>query len=618
MQTEDGYIIYKCLEGDSSAFGFLVDKYKGSVYAHAYSRLHNFHDAEDVTQEVFINAYRKLHTLRRWDSVMAWLYSITFNLCKLRVRSRSRQPDNEFIEDQDTNTLEQPSIDHHNEESIFRSLDDALNSLPEIHREILTLHYLSGMKVMEMAKFLGTSPRTIARRLNDARSQLKEEMITMVETSFEGQKLGAGFTIRIVEMVKHVRVKPISITKGLSLGLSVATGFIALFFGIGQHLNLINPLEFLPISTSSGETSVLETGEYPVDVLKVSNTSVLSNNLGNGYGLGSEIPSLQNALFMAPQAGDTWTKKADMPTARNSLCCCAVNRKIYAIGGSTEDQFAVTDVEEYDPATNKWTKKSDMPTGREKFAACAVNGKIYVIGGKNDNIENITIMEEYNPVTDVWTRKADMPTKRWWLSASSVNGKIYAIGGLVNEQWGTFHLSTVEEYDPDKDKWTQKADLPRKIHTLSTSAVNGKIYAIGGVDDLVVLPTVYEYDPAEDIWTQKADMPEPRWISSACTVNGRIYAFGGFNTINGNAIPTVEEYDPNIDKWTKKTDMPAPMSGHASDSVNGKIYVIGGVDGNAKIISPAIEEYDPGTGESINFKGKLPTTWGEMRTAMNK
>ena len=144
MQTEDGYIIYKCLEGDSSAFGFLVDKYKGSVYAHAYSRLRNFHDAEDVTQEVFINAYRKLHTLRRWDSIMAWLYSITFNLCKLRIRSQSRQPDSEFIEDQDANTLEQPSIDHHHEESIFKSLDDALNSLPEIHREILTLHYLSG------------------------------------------------------------------------------------------------------------------------------------------------------------------------------------------------------------------------------------------------------------------------------------------------------------------------------------------------------------------------------------------------------------------------------------------------------------------------------------------
>ncbi len=48
MRTEDGHIIRRCLNGDSVAFGFLVDKYKASVYAFAYDRLRNFHDAEDV------------------------------------------------------------------------------------------------------------------------------------------------------------------------------------------------------------------------------------------------------------------------------------------------------------------------------------------------------------------------------------------------------------------------------------------------------------------------------------------------------------------------------------------------------------------------------------------
>ena len=71
MRTADGYIISKCLNGDSAAFGLLVDKYKGSVYALAYSKLRNFHDAEDVTQEVFIKAYRKLRTLKQYDSFHA-------------------------------------------------------------------------------------------------------------------------------------------------------------------------------------------------------------------------------------------------------------------------------------------------------------------------------------------------------------------------------------------------------------------------------------------------------------------------------------------------------------------------------------------------------------------
>ncbi|MFC1716545.1 RNA polymerase sigma factor [Candidatus Poribacteria bacterium] len=55
MRTADGY--HKCLNGDSAAFGLLVERYREGVYALAYSKLGNLHDAEDVTQEVFIKAY---------------------------------------------------------------------------------------------------------------------------------------------------------------------------------------------------------------------------------------------------------------------------------------------------------------------------------------------------------------------------------------------------------------------------------------------------------------------------------------------------------------------------------------------------------------------------------
>lgn len=111
MRTEDGYIINECLNGNSAAFGFLIDKYKAAVFAFAYAELRNFHDAEDVTQEAFIKAYQKLRTLRRLDNFLAWLYSITSNLCKMHIRAQSRRPDREFVEDQNPETLEEPSID---------------------------------------------------------------------------------------------------------------------------------------------------------------------------------------------------------------------------------------------------------------------------------------------------------------------------------------------------------------------------------------------------------------------------------------------------------------------------------------------------------------------------
>ena len=106
MQTEDGYIIQKCLEGEPEAFAFLVDKYMKSVYAFAYGKLCNFHDAEDVAQEVFVKVYKKLPALKHWDSFRAWLYVITSNECKALIRSRQNRPDKEFIEDQNTTILD--------------------------------------------------------------------------------------------------------------------------------------------------------------------------------------------------------------------------------------------------------------------------------------------------------------------------------------------------------------------------------------------------------------------------------------------------------------------------------------------------------------------------------
>jgi len=206
----------------------------------------------------------------------------------------------------------------------------------------------------------------------------------------------------------------------------------------------------------------------------------------------------------------------------------------------------------------------------------------------------------------IWTTRADMPTRRYVLSSSVVDGKIYAIGGASG---GPSNSATVQEYDPVTDTWTRKADMPTARGAGASSAVNGRIYAIGGGSSISAAHDlgVQEYDVATDTWTAKANMPTPRGWLSTSVVDGKIYAIGGALTYQGTVFSTVEEYDPVTDTWTSKADMPTPRACVSTSAVNGKIYAIGG-----NLSSPwyrglsTVEEYDPGT-NTWTKKADMPT-----------
>jgi len=300
VRTEDGYLVNRCLNGEPEAFGFLVDRYKESVYSFAYAKLGNFHDAEDVTQEVFVKAYQKLRTLRRWDSFHAWIYSIAANLCKNWLRAKSRRPDREYIEDEGAKTLRASSMNSYRDELRRESLHEALHLLPEIHRQVLTLHYLGGMSTKEIARFLGTSPNAIIQRLYRARAKLKEEMLAMMNITFEEQRLPAGFTIRVVEMVKRMKIQPMPRTAGLPWGLSLAVGLIITVMSIGSNLGILNTLEASMFAPLPSETKVIESGEIPVEIFEIDQIPILASEQGDGENGDGNLLFPQRASAMGP------------------------------------------------------------------------------------------------------------------------------------------------------------------------------------------------------------------------------------------------------------------------------------------------------------------------------
>lgn len=626
MRTEDGHIIRQCLNGESEAFGFLVDKYKGAIYAFAYAKLRNFHDAEDITQEVFIKAYRELRSLRRWDNFHAWIYAITTNLCKNWIRMKANRRDNEFAETKVSRIVAERSEKSYREQLAHESLCDLLNesldSLPEGYRQVLTLFYLGDMSGDEIARFLGISPANVRKRLSRAKLRLKEEMVTMMSTTLEAQRLPATFTFRLVEMVKRVKINPMPKATGLPLGLSLAAGILIAVISLNPHLSMpthIVPPTGAPLPT---EMKVLKTGEIPVDIIKISDTFTISS-LYRSDTNGESLPQNQPAFLLAPGTdGGTWTQEADMPTARFGLATSAVNGKVYAIGGN-QGAWAL---EEYDPVKGKWTRKAEMPSQRSGFATSVVDGKIYAIGGSIRQIGQVPTrtVEEYDPKTDEWMSKADMPTARDILSASVVNGKIYVIGGST-AFLQIAAMSTVEEYDPATDTWTKKSDMPTARQSMSTCTIDSKIYVIGGIPKGNVngTPTsmVEIYDPETDTWTTGADMPTARWGMATGVINGKIYTIGGSISGNIRQVPNVEEYDPVTDTWTRKNDMPTARYMFSASVVGDSIYAVGGLHTVAvpNLIRTAlttVEKYTPGDfqeARSVTPKAKMPTQWGAIK-----
>jgi len=312
-----------------------------------------------------------------------------------------------------------------------------------------------------------------------------------------------------------------------------------------------------------------------------------------------------------------WSRKADLPVAMGFHSINEVNGKIYVIGGTDkfwfQDPKPFSTVYEYNPKTNIWSNKADMLTPRAWHRSTVIDGKIYVIGGVEKKSVFSNAVEVYDPITDSWEIKTDIPIEKSEFAIGQVNGKIYVIGGH-NIPPPAF--STVEEYDPRTDKWAVKSNMPIARTFITGCVADNKIYVFGGSCDnlgLESFSTVEIYDPVTDTWKIGADMPEPRAVLTSCAIDKMIYVMGGTDG-SGRVYPTVDIYDTENDEWIKDSDMPvARVSATNYPVIDGKIYVIGGVSSNLSFLSD-VWEYKP---ENLQFavssKGKLSTTWGELR-----
>ena len=243
--SDDVAIIRRVLAGDEAAFAELVNKYQKPVHTLAWRKIGDFHIAEDITQDTFLNVYQKLSTLKDPNQFSGWLYVITANLCATWLRKKRIQT--QPLEDTETTMIQEDAYSRHVTEERSKTASESqrevvkqlLAKLKESERTVMTLHYLGEMTVAEISRFLGVSASTIKSRLRRARNRLKEEE-PMIREALDHFQITPNLTENIMREI--ARLKPIAPSGSKPLvPWAVAASTVAVVFlmlGIGsQHLS---------------------------------------------------------------------------------------------------------------------------------------------------------------------------------------------------------------------------------------------------------------------------------------------------------------------------------------------------------------------------------------------
>ena len=649
MVENDVQLIRRILSDDDEAFSILVQKYQKSVHALAWRKVNDFHYAEEITQDTFLQAYKKLSTLKNPNQFAGWLYVIANRLC-LNWLNRHK-PAMQSLEDTPMEEIEESAYNHFAAEqreaegTKYRHeiAQRLLSKLPESERTVMTLYYLGEMTAKEISKFLGVSVNTITSRLRRARERLQQDQELLVQEVLGGVQLSTNLSENIMRQVIDLKPTPPPVGKPLLPwgAFGIATLLVALLLGAtDQYLaRFQRPYSFEAVSQPTVELVdtfiVLDVDSKPDVRNQVGRATSADKNIGAGL-QASETPLVSDAQGNSLRFSTAqWTQKADMPTIRSDFSTCVVDGKIFVIGGSLRlewDEYgdlSLSTVEMYDPETDTWEGKANMPTVRSNVSVSVVDGKIYAIGGSKTKkyqvprgfgheSEELPTVEMYDPATDTWTQKVDMPTPRK-TKTCVVDGKIYAIGGWLttNEQ---SQLETVEVYDPATDTWAKAQSMNHARCSTAISVVNGEIYAIGGIGwppnrdqsgrylSDPYLSNVEVFNPKTNQWRERTEMSVPKAAHSTSVIDGKIYVMGGYFVKDRKlkTLSAIEVYDPATDRWTQEPDMLIGKFGHATEIIDGQIYIFGGNSAGVQGPLTSVEVYDPReVAQRVNPIGKL-------------
>ena len=182
-QLNEQDLIKQITAGDSAAYAVLVNRYQQMVYTAAIRVVGRSEDAEEVAQDVFLNAYRSLASFKGDCKFSTWLYRIAYNKSLDYLKSRKRQFAASSIEISERFDLEMPEEGTERIELREKRemIEAALSKLTASDALIITMFYLEEMTLKEIAEATGLKANAIKVRLHRSRKRLAASLQPILE-----------------------------------------------------------------------------------------------------------------------------------------------------------------------------------------------------------------------------------------------------------------------------------------------------------------------------------------------------------------------------------------------------------------------------------------------------
>ena len=183
MTIDDQHYINLIINGDTNAFAILVDRYKDLVYTLALRMMKNREEAEEVSQDTFIKAYKSINRFKGDSKFSTWIYRIAYNTSLDRLKKNKKHfndvPIDEYTEHQ-VKTIDNALSQLENEER-NQAIQKCITQLPSDDAFILTLYYFEEQTLDEISKVIGLTPNNVKVKLFRSRKKLATIMKAQLE-----------------------------------------------------------------------------------------------------------------------------------------------------------------------------------------------------------------------------------------------------------------------------------------------------------------------------------------------------------------------------------------------------------------------------------------------------